>query len=450
MRLDPSWKNMNDGDPTMVGSRQWAVAYITRNYPGDVGIPNFPQGTMGSGCMARFGNDKYDGPDKWTERGNAKLQMQGGNQMLRGLGGIRSPSPASPANSPVYPAQYPRWNYNAWWQDFWFTKHSNAMVPAPAAPDAPAWPPSNPTAGGGGTPNVPNMLPFNPQQPSNGLLPRPFDLRDFNPNCGGTNARKGIACVEDPTVGGGPRIVERDPPRAKCCVPEPGSTPPFTCTDDTREACDEQGGTWDITLRCQGNTSCPAGGLPNTICYQDEAVSGGAPFPAPVLPDDFCPTQPWVMPAEGGFEHEGTITGDANCDQCHNEIRLCVDRPTAGNGEVDPRASNGVDLFNTEVPVLPDRLNTNDDDDFDYYDGPAEFDDLPSSIYHARSTSGLDYGGDMAFGEVTSTRNTSIYGEDIGSGNPALAAAAAIRLFLRPVRSRSIATERMVLTAATK
>ena len=44
------------------------------------------------------------------------------------------------------------------------------------------------------------------------------------------------------------------------------------------------------------------------------------------------------------------------------------------------------------------------------YDGPAEFDDLPSSIYHQ--------GGDLAFGEITGPTATQIYGEDIGGGDP--------------------------------
>lgn len=358
VKLDPSYKNTNEGDPMTVGSRQWAVAYITRNYPGDVGTPNFPEGTVGTGFMARFGNNKYDGPDQWTEVGNNKLQMQGGNQMFRGLGSVRSPEPGTGPGA-LYPPAYPRWNYNLWWENYWADKHINAMVNPPAAPAAPAWPPTQPTAGGGGTPNIPNMRPFNPASPSIGLLPNPFDLRLFEPNCGGTNARSGIRCAD-----GAP-----NEPTMRPDPPEAGDPP---------------------TIQCDNAAPQPPGA-------------------------EFCPDgNPTTPDAE---EWNPTYTGN-ECRECYNNLNLCVDRFSFGNGEVDPRASGGVDLFNGQVPVLPDRLDTNNDGIFDYYDGPAEFDDLPSSIYHARSISGVGYGGDLAFGEVTSTRNNSIYGEDIGTGNP--------------------------------
>ncbi|MCG3127498.1 MAG: hypothetical protein CHACPFDD_02358 [Phycisphaerae bacterium] len=44
------------------------------------------------------------------------------------------------------------------------------------------------------------------------------------------------------------------------------------------------------------------------------------------------------------------------------------------------------------------------------YDGPAEYWDLPSSIYHA--------GGDGYFGEVTSPADEQLYGDDLGSTPP--------------------------------
>lgn len=68
--------------------------------------------------------------------------------------------------------------------------------------------------------------------------------------------------------------------------------------------------------------------------------------------------------------------------------------------------------------ILPDELDRNEDGFKDWYDGPAEFDDLPSSMYHARSISGLFYGGDGRLGEVTSPSNTAIYGQDIGAHDP--------------------------------
>lgn len=54
-----------------------------------------------------------------------------------------------------------------------------------------------------------------------------------------------------------------------------------------------------------------------------------------------------------------------------------------------------------------------------YYDGRAEYSDMPSSMYHARSVSGLNGGGDGRLGEVTSPRNQAIHGQDFGRGNPA-------------------------------
>ncbi|MGD8453615.1 MAG: thrombospondin type 3 repeat-containing protein [Phycisphaerae bacterium] len=86
------------------------------------------------------------------------------------------------------------------------------------------------------------------------------------------------------------------------------------------------------------------------------------------------------------------------------------DAANVGDGSVDPSLLTG--------EILPDTLDSDNNGTPDYYDGPAEFDDLPSSIYHARSISGLGYGGDGRLGEVTSTGNTAAYGEDVGSGDP--------------------------------
>ncbi|HVP13218.1 MAG TPA: thrombospondin type 3 repeat-containing protein [Phycisphaerae bacterium] len=87
-----------------------------------------------------------------------------------------------------------------------------------------------------------------------------------------------------------------------------------------------------------------------------------------------------------------------------------LEDPNNGTGYVPAALNTG--------PILPDTLDMNGDGIPDVYDGPAEFDDLPSSIYHARSVHGLGYGGDGRPGEVTSTRNTAIYGQDFGLGYP--------------------------------
>ena len=100
---------------------------------------------------------------------------------------------------------------------------------------------------------------------------------------------------------------------------------------------------------------------------------------------------------------------------CGPDDDIAIDPPSPGDGFVDARYGTG--------PILPDADG--------YYDGPAEFDDLPSSIYHSLSLSGLlpvpdpgtpgfFNGGDGRLGEVTSAHgmNYSIYGEDIGNGIP--------------------------------
>ena len=84
-----------------------------------------------------------------------------------------------------------------------------------------------------------------------------------------------------------------------------------------------------------------------------------------------------------------------------------------GNGEV----IEGNSGIHNDTTVLPDELGM-DDGVPDVYDGPAEFDDLPSSLYHARSISGLGYGGDGRLGEVTSVQTTDAYGQDAGPGMP--------------------------------
>lgn len=90
---------------------------------------------------------------------------------------------------------------------------------------------------------------------------------------------------------------------------------------------------------------------------------------------------------------------------------LELDPQSYGDGSVD-------DSHQGNETILPDQLDLNGDGVYDTYDGPAEFDDFPSSMYHARSVSGLGYGGDGRMGEVTSPKNTAIYGHDRGTGTP--------------------------------
>lgn len=84
--------------------------------------------------------------------------------------------------------------------------------------------------------------------------------------------------------------------------------------------------------------------------------------------------------------------------------RDVASRPTftPNRGGVTGRGSGwsaGVDL--TTAPILPDELN-GIGQSVTMYDGPVEFDDLPSSKYHMA--------GDQQFGEVTSPFNDNIYG----------------------------------------
>jgi hypothetical protein len=200
VKLDPSAKN---ADTT---NRQWAEDYIRRNYPGDA-----------DGLIARCGNDKYDGPDEWTERDLAGVDREnlvskyqqlgpGATVMWGGAGDTITPDPQQ-ADTDIYPGQYPRWDYDAdtdgdgiyWWQSYWIMKHLwFGEVDIPAVPPAPPWPaleeaggpdPANPF-----DPNIPNLVPFDPE------MPRAIDEdpRDFEPNTGGTLARMGGECDPDP------------------------------------------------------------------------------------------------------------------------------------------------------------------------------------------------------------------------------------------------------------
>ena len=284
-KLDPSYKNTDEQD------RAWAEAYIRMNYPGDVGEPlRYKGDTHARGFMARFGNDKYDGPDNWVESSGSgsKMQQRPGAAGMW-VQGKKTRAPDDPANP------Y-RWDYKGWWEAYWVDSHARTadFNPGPA-PTPPTW-----------DERIPNLAPFDPADPPVGL---PTGM-PFVPNCGGTDAR---------------RDQSKD-----CCKPP----------------CDD----------------------PNACQNPDTAVDPASP---------------------------GTGQGD-----------------------------------DTTAPILPDSLDRNHDGIPDRYDGPAEFDDLPSSVYHARNVSGIlnyvtsdpaarfNYGGDGRLGEVTSTRNSSIWGEDFSNETP--------------------------------
>lgn len=72
--------------------------------------------------------------------------------------------------------------------------------------------------------------------------------------------------------------------------------------------------------------------------------------------------------------------------------------------------SDGGRYTRDDGTVLPDIKDERDG----MYDGPREFDDLPSSIYHA----GPLGGGDQNFGEVTTSENFAAWGKDIGANSP--------------------------------
>ncbi|MCK4340243.1 MAG: thrombospondin type 3 repeat-containing protein [Phycisphaerae bacterium] len=109
--------------------------------------------------------------------------------------------------------------------------------------------------------------------------------------------------------------------------------------------------------------------------------------------------------ADGGANMSDPGTGCGDMDLRPEEDW----NPGDGSGDDDSK------------PILPDELDTNEDGHKDWYDGPAEFDDLPSSMYHRAydsNISGLFYGGDGRLGEVTSPAGFSPWGHDIGGGNP--------------------------------
>jgi|GEM_PF-1013032 len=451
-KLDPSWKNAD-----YPYDRAWAESYIRANYPGDIGTlcvdangdgmisqdPN--DGELGSGFLGRFGNDKYDGPDAWNEAGvdpNNPNAENRGTKLAQSRGSAAwetwaiTPEPDDPAYYNENGWDY-RWSddpnesgYQIWWQAFWYDKHAlggldpNNLPPAPSAPE---W-----------EELIPRFQPFDPENPAMGEItdPPPYypsELKKaFNPNCGGTFARR--APDED-----GDGIVD--------CIPP----------EDSQD-CEEEPCLHQLILYDTGNNGWQGSDI--QLFVDDELV----------LPDPNDPNVGATLASGPGPDSLG-LTFEADRDslittvfnaigvnpgECEYEIvtladpeapRLLIlatgdpgttpppipmppppdvaisgdcailppfDLESPGDGTWDPNAAVG----NGTATVLPDMLDRNEDNVWDCYDGPAEFDDLPSSMYHARSISGLGYGGDGLLGEVTSPRNQKYSGQDLGPGLP--------------------------------
>jgi len=493
IRLDPSYRNPVVDDPMTpdldVGSREWALDYIMRNYPGTLGdpvvddttadgmpavdanmngiidgdesdglpdnididptSPTFMQGIPSpqgapppSGFLGRFGNFRYDGPDAWInndEIESVKLVQVPGDAAFRGAGGLRTPPPdgglvSNPGAvdieylqaSVIGGGQYPVWDYIAWWENYWVEKHILAGVGAadiPEPPAPPAWPPS--VQMGNPIPNIPNIVEYNPEDPSFGPLPNPNDIKTFAPNVGGTTARTGQRCF-DMTLTEPTERPDPDDLMGRCCIPgEPPLGDP-TCQSSTLEDCEDMGGSWrgsDMNCDdpCTAAESTMDSVMEPPMCSQglDNAnVPGGLPMPgAGFVEMAFCPDNT-TPPEPDDFDFAASLEGDCTESPCHNQLVLCVDRHSFGDGSVDGRNS-GAPSNPLGEDVLPDLLTGDGGDDMPItYDGPSEWQDLPSSIYHARTLGGSTYGGDLRFGEITSTANNLYTGEDIGGGDP--------------------------------
>lgn len=414
--LDPSYKNeLGEGSADSVGTRAWSEAYIRRNYPGDVGTPVLEVGgvvTAGSGFLGRFGNSIYDGPDAWAESSapagaeyehtGTKLLWLGPGQTKWSGAGFRVPRPDTGAGF-TYPPQYPRWDYEAWWEAYWADKHAQAQVAAPPTPPAPAWPPIQGFPPNLST-NVPNLRIFDPRIPNPSGVGTGGDTtrKPFVPNCGGTEARSPADWEADcdPDPEDNQECLIGCPLSGACCT---GTIPGDCQATNSKMECDALGGRW------YPDESCPPDGT--FVCPEEP------PDYEPRTPDNLCEANEDVKvccPSVTIVEIQGPA------DPPYEDYPWSwIGYP--GDGTVNPDSS-GVGSGQT---ILPDELDRNSDDIPDRYDGPAEWDDLPSSIYHAKSTSGLGYGGDGAFGEVTSVQNVNYgdappYGQDIGPGDPGL------------------------------
>jgi PKD repeat protein len=133
----------------------------------------------------------------------------------------------------------------------------------------------------------------------------------------------------------------------------------------------------------------------------DEYFSG----PAPQETENTGPTTPdWRVdvPYMRRFDPANPViplVGDA-------EPRRFAFRATGGGPRNDGTNENFIQYTETMGTVLPDPADPRDG----LYDAPAEYADLPSSIYHQA--------GDGQLGEITSPANDAFYGQDIGLNNP--------------------------------
>ncbi len=183
--------------------------------------------------------------------------------------------------------------------------------------------------------------------------------------------------------------------------------------------------------------------------WRDEHIDSGLiPTPAPDAPAwiesipiirDFDPNSPSV----GGPRSFNPNAGGTNARtgvECLPDVEVMEEECSKPILE-DFTVGDGFDLENPNGgggSIYADTVG--------YYDGPAEFRDLPSSMYHTRSftggeavysgyehfgfinsnnldpmapeTSGQWYGGDGRFGEVTSPFNTNDWGHDRGANDP--------------------------------
>ncbi len=160
---------------------------------------------------------------------------------------------------------------------------------------------------------------------------------------------------------------------------------------------------------------------------------GGEP-PLPPAPDgppswswDIPDLQPFVSPPAGwanGGAVEGARNFEPNTGGTNARTGIACEPsppdPNSCQAQMIPEPANFGDGLVDRAYWASARIEP---DNTGYYDGPAEFDDLPSSIYHAGGNpSGLsrpdlstENGGDGRVGEVTSTQSDSDYGEDVNS-----------------------------------
>lgn len=183
--------------------------------------------------------------------------------------------------------------------------------------------------------------------------------------------------------------------------------------------------------------------------WRDEHIDSGIiPPPAPEAPEwetaipnieDFNPNSPAVGGMRSFNPNAGGTTARSGFE-CVPDAEVMENE--CSSPDLEPAFTG--DGFDAENPsggggsLFPDTTG--------YYDGPAEFRDLPSSIYHTRSFSGgtpvysgyehfgfintnnldpmvlgLDgqwYGGDGRYGEVTSPFNERDWGHDRGTNDP--------------------------------